>query len=371
MTKLQTLLDKLATNSRVQSHLGKAKEAYEQKPFVLEYRETYESISSYGWIPSLLSIISSSLVASTVFPNLSLWLSVPIGLLLALGLEILKAFTTQIGFRSWFKVGKFNLILCASIGLYIASIALSSFGSFNGYQLIETSMKQNVSNHTDTLSKSLGIQYEKAINEAKENANNYFNSVSWKGKISHKNAQTYNLLLERLAILKDEYNTKLNGLELEGKNQVSEGIRKSKPYLLVLIAIALLNELVIFFFSRFKEYYLFKSNQQVEQITQSETLTINLDSIGNLAQLLQLQPNNQIAITSEAGSKIGFDLSILQTKENNTVQGNRPTTATQTGNKLEPRECVNCSTVYKPSVSWQKYCKKECNHVANDFKLKK
>jgi hypothetical protein len=365
MTNLNNLLDKLATNTRVQSHLATAKDAYEQKPFVVEYRTTYESICSYGWIPSLLSIISSSLVATTLFTNLPLWLSLSIGLVLALGLEILKGFTTQIGFRSWFKTEKFSLVLIASIGLYIASIALSSFGSYNGYQLIETSMKQNVSNQTATLSDSLGIHYQTSINEAKENAKNYFNSVSWKGKISHKNAITYNLLLEKVGSLESEYTAKRNDLETKETNLFLVATQKSKPYLLVLIAIALLNELVIFFFSRFKEYYLFKSNQQLEQITQSETLTINLDSIGSIAQLLQ--PNNQIAITSENGSKIGFDFSTLQTKENSTVDSSRSTTVS----KLEPRECVNCSTVYKPSVSWQKYCKKECNHVANDFKLKK
>jgi len=371
MTNLQDLLDKLASNSRIQSHLVKAKEAYEQKPFALEYRQTYEAINQFSFIPSGLSIVSSSLVAVSIFQNLPIWLALSIGLVLALALEVLKGFTTKLGFRSWFKSGKFNLILCASIALYLASIALSSFGSMNAYQMLDSSMKHDVSANTQSLKDSTDSNYQKLIAEARNNAKQYFGSVSWKGKISHKNAKTYNLMLEKVAILENEHKANLETLKHKETSMLAKTDERLAPYLFILIAIALLNEAVIFFFSRFKEYYLFKSNQQIEQISQAEVLTINLDSLSSLGQLLQLSANDSKLFINSNSTGSGSGSIGFQSANKHPVHSTRSTTGGKEADRLAPRKCENCSTVYKPSVAWQKYCKKECNHIANDFKLKK
>lgn len=38
---------------------------------------------------------------------------------------------------------------------------------------------------------------------------------------------------------------------------------------------------------------------------------------------------------------------------------------------LAPRDCINCGKPYQPSVGWQKFCTKQCNHEYNGFNLKK
>lgn len=372
MANLQNVLDKLASNQRVQSHLSKAKEAYQAKPFALEYRSTYESINRFGWIASLLSVVSSSLVAVSVFPNLSILLSIPIGLTLALGLEVLKAFTTKIGFRSWFKTESFSLILVASIVLYSASVALSSFGAINGYQMLESSMKHDVSTDTRIKTDSLNTYYQNEIAQAKKHAKQYFDQVSWKGKISHKNANIYNKMLDKVGTLEKQQIEDLSALKHDETQKLSEETQRLSPYKFILIALALVNELVIFFFGRFKEYYLFKSNQQLEQISQAETLTINLDSLASLGELLQLSSSSRLSlVNADHSNSIGFQMKSGQQETQNTVHSTRSTTVGKKVDKLAPRKCLNCGNTYKPSVAWQKYCKKECNHKANNFALKK
>ncbi len=385
MTNLNKVLDKLAQNSTIKEYLSEANDKYSQKPFALEHKGTYESVKSFGFIPCLISVLSASLVAVSLFPNMNLYMSLSLGLIAALAFEIAKSFVTRLGFRHFFKKQKGILVLIAAIAMTICSIALSSFGTYNAYLLTESNAKGNVSIEHENKADSLNGYYSLSIIEAKEQAKEYFKQVSWKGKISHKNAKTYNLLLDKVAALEMEYKQAAKELNTSKTKQIMKASEGMKPYLFILIGFALINEAIIFVFARFKEYYLYKSNRQVDLINQSDSLSISLDNLGSLAHLLQLNQSLTLnPVMEELPSSIGFKVSgqtidkdnkAEQPSSNNSNRSNssrsttRSTTVKGKGG-LEPRKCIQCGNEYKPSVVWQKYCSKTCNHAANNFKLK-
>lgn len=369
MNNVKQILDKLASNSQLSNYLEKATEAYEPKPFAVEYKRVYEMVNRFDWLPSLLSVLSSSLVAVSLFPRLHLVFSMAIGLIVALLLEMLKSFVTREGFRAMFRGGAFNALIIACIGLYCLSVFLSSYGSYNAYTTLKTSLKDDVSSKIDLERDSLTIHYDALIHETKTSAKEYFNQVSWKGKISHKNSKVYNSILEKVSTLESDKKADLDKLNQDSTVKINAAADTVKPYLYILIGFALLNELVIFLFSRFKELYLFKSFQQVNQLNQAERLVIDVNSLGSLAEMLSLGKEQSLILNnSPSVSKIGFQVQEKDEPPKAPVHDTRSTTVVD---KLAPRACLSCGKTYKPSVAWQKYCSKDCNHKANNFKLKK
>ena len=132
MDSIKSMFAKLSLDDKIKNNLTKAKDKYGEKAFVQEHVRTYDNILKFGWVASAISILSSALVFLYLFPNLPVWASLLIGVVVASLFELVKLFVTELGFEAYFKSNSVGLILMASIGLYLISVFTSSFGGYNG-----------------------------------------------------------------------------------------------------------------------------------------------------------------------------------------------------------------------------------------------
>ena len=333
MTNLNNVLDKLRSNKTIASNLDKAQDAYAQKAYAEEWANAYAIVERWHPLPSALSVAGASFAFTSMFPQLPWWLAICIGLPLSSGFEALKGWVTKLGFRDYFKNAKFNALLAASIALYACSVCLSTWGAYKAFKLLEKEQVGKVEYSHQVAQDSINTYYRNQIAITQTKGNNQKDSVlAWhdgriatakeqlqafekqhdvKGEIAWKVRTTHGKLVERLNTLRDEKaliatNTaetnsqKVQQLEKEHKKALEklEGERPSiitaakdelGAYLWIVLGIALMVEAVIFAFRRFSEYYLYRSNQDVELITESEQLTINLDTVAQLGQFMQMQ----------------------------------------------------------------------------------
>ena len=388
MDSIKSMFAKLSLDDKIKNNLTKAKDKYGEKAFVQEHVRTYDNILKFGWVASAISILSSALVFLYLFPNLPVWASLLIGVVVASLFELVKLFVTELGFEAYFKSNSVGLILMASIGLYLISVFTSSFGGYNAYTLLKSSNKSNIDNLVYIKKDSINARYDSLALSASNKAQAYFDKVSWMGKLNNKNQPLYNALLSSVDSIRAKQEKVISDLSKEKDLHLKKSTDKLSPYLYVLIGFSLLNELVIFFFSRFKEFYLFKSNQQEVQIKKQAPITLDRDRLKSLVEMLALgninetQPIQQIqsipVSPTKQKNRIGFEMKGAATSTRSTTVSSkgaatktstRSTTVSKKGG-LSERPCLNCGDMYTPKVSWQKYCKKSCNHSANDFKLK-
>lgn len=374
MANLTNLLDKLAKNTRVRSNIEEAREIYEEKPFVSEYEHTYRIAKQFGFIPSLISIASTSLIFTQAFPNLHIATAILIGLLLATGFEVLKEHASSAGFEYYFKKKKFSFVLLGSVLMYLLSVCMSTFGTYNAYKVLESSTEARLDSSQEKNSLEMSKSFDQKIAKAQEKADNYFDQVSWKGKISHKNAKVYNSLLESVSKLEDQKQEALSKLSLASETSKDQELDGLGNYLYILIGLSLFIEGLIFCISRFKRYYPYKTHTQIEMIKESETVPVLLQDIPRLLDLLMMgQDKYNLSFQGETDRKeIGFKTpknAPVQGKTHDTRSSDRSTTV-EKSNPLAERSCDHCGTLYKPKVSWQRFCSKPCNHAHNNFKLK-
>ncbi len=359
MTNLRNVLDKLRANKAIASNLDKAQDAYAQKAYAEEWAEAYSTVERWHLLPSALSVAGASFAFTSVFPQLPWWLAICIGLPLSSGFEVLKGWVTKLGFRDYFKNAKFNALLAASIALYTCSVCISTWGAYKAFKLLEKDQvglveynhqiaKDSIDSyyrnqvaiaHTQGSSHkdSLLVWHDERIASANEQLQAFEKQHDVKGEIAWTVRTTHGNLVERLNSLRDEKaliatnaadtnSKKIQKLEKEHKAAI-EKLEAERPniitaakddlgaYLWIVLAIALMVEGVIFAFKRFSEYYLYRSNQDVELISESQQLTIDLDTVAQLGQFMQMQSlspmrfNQAIygSTTSNSGSQpIGF-----------------------------------------------------------------
>lgn len=333
MTNLRNVLDKLRANKAIASNLDKAQDLYSQKPYAQEWAEAYAAVERWHLLPSALSIVGASFAFTSVFTQLPWWLAVLIGLPFATLFELLKEWVTKMGFRSFFKLAKFNYLLLASIMLYACSVTLSTWGAYRAYTILEQDQRSQVllshSMQLDSLErhyqnlaqkvKSTNTQekdsllrvYDQRITESTEQLRAFEKQHDVNGVIAWKVRDTHGELVENINSLKNEkakrgfsYQAKtdssLNALKKEYRAVNSQLVASESgllatveeelgAYLWLVTALALLVEATIFAFRRFSEYYLYRSNQEAELITEGEMLAVDLDTITQLGQFLQLR----------------------------------------------------------------------------------
>lgn len=407
MTNLQKVLHTLQGNEEVRKNLERAKDKYEEKPFALEHANTYAVVTKVSWLPSAVSVAGASLAFITLMPNMPIYVPLLIGGILATGYEALKAWATSIGYRVYFKHGSIAALVVVAL-LYLGSVSISTFGAYNGYQLLENdkvgtaladhtnavdslnayyaglreSKKQAFTNEVD----SLGTYYEGLISEQTSAIADYESKhtdkasgdIRWGAHKQHGNLVQglADLRSERkdvlrnlhetskaeLATLESEYKEAIQALKAKQPSVIRSAKDSMGAYLWLALGVALLIEVVIFAFRWFAEYYDYKSNKQVELLEKGDVLQVDTRSLEKLAMLLQsssspyqLQMNG--AETSSKG--IGF-------KSGQQATAQQPNTQAQTDDK--GKKCLNCNSAYTPSVSWQKYCSDTCRESYNNNK---
>lgn len=333
MTNLSNVLDKLRANRKIASNLDKAQDAYSQKPYAQEWANAYAIVERWHPLPSALSVAGASFAFTSMFPQLPWWLAISIGLPLSSGFEVLKGWVTKLGFRDYFKHARFNALLAASIALYACSVCLSTWGAYKAFTLLEKEQVGKVEYSYQIAQDSISSYYrnQTALTQAK-GSNQKDSVLAWhdgriatareqlqafekqhdvKGEIAWKVRTTHGKLVERLNTLRDEkaliatntaeansqkvqqlekeHRGALERLEGERPNIITAAKDELGAYLWMVLGIALIVEAVIFASKRFSEYYLCRSNQDIELITESEQLTIDLGTVAQLGQFMQMQ----------------------------------------------------------------------------------
>ncbi len=415
MTKLSHLLEKLRKRTDAKTVLQVAQEQYSEKSFTEEYLDTYQTAETYSFIPSALSVSLSSLVFVAVLPKLHWVLAVLIGLIVAAAYEYVKIKVAEKGLKRYLKGNGWGLLAVGNL-LYIGSIVFAVFGTYNGYKLLEadTAKDVGVSNemlykqtvaHYDSLKAQSIRAHDSTINVADKTALAYFNAntvpgIKGKPTIRDASVKQYNALQAELQTARAEKALVLSNLELDRKRDlarlsktqeanVSKAMEGVGAYLYVFLGLSLFVESLIFAVNWFRQYYIFRAYRDNELLEGASEYSITPDTLRTIYQMALdgAAPVYSLPINSAKGTitppyqntGLGFKVGpqSVSTPPMGEAQPPAPATPTQntpppTGKKgLPPRNCEKCGTTYTPSVSWQKYCGKDCNHSANGFTLKK
>jgi len=370
MTNLQKVLQGLQDNSEVKANLARAKGKYEDKPFALEYSNTYKAVAKWGWLPSLLSVAGASLAFITLMPNLPIYIPLLLGGLLAGGYEALKAWGTGIGFRAYFKHRALLAVALVAL-LYLGSVVISTYGAYNGYTLLQADKVGNVLGEHQSSIDSLDSYYGALVDDARQTlakfekqhtiqAGKYAGQITWSMKADHAK------MVDKVATLKDEHREALQALKAKQPSIVSKAKQSMGAYLYLALAVALIIEIVIFAFRYFAEYYDYRSNKEVDLLQKGDVLQVDTRSLEKLAMLLGAG-GSPVPQLSASGADHGQQRGGIGFKPSQTSQLEQPQPQSDKGGNLN-NSCKNCGSSYTPSVSWQKYCSQQCREEFNNSK---
>ena len=359
MANLQKVLQILQANEKVTANLERAKEKYADKPFAVEYANTYSGIARWGWLVSLISIAGASLAFCTLAPNLPIWITLSLGAPLAVGYELLKAWAADIGLRVWLKSKAWPALLAVAL-LYAGSVALSTLGAVNGYSLLESGEVDKVESlHTSKVD-SLRGYYAGLVADADTTLSKFETQHTIKrgkdmGRITYNMRDKHSELLDKVQALKDEQKEELKALESKRPELIQSARETMGAYLWLALGVALSVEVVIFAFRFFSEYYDYRSNKEVSLLERGKSISVDLKALQQLAYLVQGEGQTLLTASHDTQPKggIGFRPNNPNPTENNPTNG---------------KQCANCGNHYEPRVSWQKYCSDTCRESFNNSK---
>lgn len=390
MTKIANLVRKCITIRTLEENLDRANELYGDKSFAEEHQDTYKSIMQFGFIPSAISVASAALVFFYIIPNIHWAIAYTIGILISSGYEVLKSWLSLKGFRAYFKGSK-GLLLVAVLLAYAGSVFFSSFGAYQGYKLLEKDSTGAVLSKNSQIRDSLVIAHDRAIEDAKETAKSFHDSNLV--KVKNASGQYVQVLSDRASVkntyrdlvlsiqnAKDRKAQALGEHDNKSPNEVAQAVSDMGFYLWIVIGLSLINESVIFFFARFKEYYPYKSFIEQSAIKQPKSFSMNTDSIAKLVEMVQLGPGVQ-AVSSQYipqgfsygntanshDSGIGFKQKGSQTpKHSDTPQNSMKDNHSPFG----MAECRHCGNEFEKSRKQHFYCSKDCNREFHKISIK-
>lgn len=358
MTNVTKILDNLRCNDEVKTNLERAKGKYESKPFAIEYASTYKAIQRFGFIPSIFSAVGGCLAFVTLMPNIHIAIPLIVGGCLAGSYEVLKSWATALGFQAYFKHKSWLALLLVGL-LYLGSVALSTWGAFNGYTLLESDKVGSAVDTHQSEVDSLNSYYEKLLKDEQTALSKFEKQHTVQGgKISWAVRNEHKAFVERLTAFKDEKKLRVQALKDEQPSIIQSAKSEMGGYLWLALGVALLIEVTIFCFRRFSEYYDFRSHSEVELLERGDVLSVDISSLQKLAQLVQ---GSNVVPQLVAGSPTGGRVVVTG------LHGGSPSSEAKQPEQ-KGADCLNCGSAYTKSVSWQKYCSDSCREQYNNSK---
>ena len=350
----------MQANEKVSANLERAKAKYEDKPFSVENADAYEVVTRWGWLPSLVSVAGASLAFYTLAPNLPLYVTLLLGLPLAVGYELLKAWASGLGLRAWFKSRAWPALLLVG-ALYTGSVALSTWGAVNGYSLLEAGKVDKVAGlHTskvDSLNRYytglIDVQDSVIADYEKKHTDKASGRIGWGAHEQHAN------LVDALGKLRKERRTELKALESKRPELIQSARETMGAYLWLALGVALSVEVVIFAFRFFSEYYDYRSNKEVSLLERGKSISVDLKALQQLAYLVQGEGQTLLTASHDTQPKGGIGFRVRNGGGQTTNGG---------GQTTNEKPCANCGNSYEPKVSWQKYCSDSCRESFNSKK---
>ena len=315
MTNISKIVDSINSSEETKNIIQEAKNRYGDKTFTEEYKTIFKRVKRFSFIPSVISCISSSMVALIALKGISVWVALAVGMAFTSMLEAAKIEVSSMGFRSYFRkqksMGVFLLVALA----YALSVFLSVYGSYNAFTALKDDKVLQVSVMGNNALDSIKNTYTAMIENAQASAEKFKESSSWKGKLSTKNQNRYFELLGRANVIADEMNEKIKGEEMKMDNNKKASSKDLQPYLFVMLGFSLLVEFTIFLLSRFKEYYLYKSNNESEALNSATMFNIDSNSLQSILKTFAGHTSNQgevlqtiyAALQSEQGGSDNAD----------------------------------------------------------------
>jgi len=377
MTKLHKFLDSLASDKAIQENLDRAKQAYEQKPFVVEYASQEKQARRWDWLPSVFSSIGMGIGFVWLLPNHP-QVAILIGILIACVYEAIKVGVLGAGIRAVLQGRKFGYFLTAvGAALVLGSIGGALIGADAAYKVLENDKAvQAVALHDGRAGAELA-QLDGTLKEMKERlstfeAQNMVGAIV-NGKkvdvISEKAKRSQSKQLDAITALEIEKANIIQASKVSATQAKEIAVASVGPYRYVALSLSLFIELLVVGLLLFKEYYLYQSNNEVELVSYAEAFTIDLAALASIARMQVRTVELGAGIGTAAPQKVGFQIANNKT-ETPTTQGGADAKH-DAGAGVGGHTCEHCNNHYKPSVKWQRFCSSTCRDSHSSFKLKK
>jgi hypothetical protein len=203
MANLNKLHSKKTRANELAQIAEKASDIFKDKIFADRHLLAFKFSRVFNILFSAISIgLGAYGAMSLPYP---IFIKLPVAILLLFALEAIKNYSIGETAREKLSESKISIWAVVALLLSVASIAVS----FSGAQSLADSKKTEIFGSSELkladLLDSAKIEQLKQLGILDSTTKSYFNSVSWKGKISQKNAVVYNLMIESGNKAKESY----------------------------------------------------------------------------------------------------------------------------------------------------------------------
>lgn len=204
---------------------------YKEKSYEERYQLIYHIAHIVSFMCNGISVITaSSFVFAYIYSILhSLPYPIAISMLftgfILVTVEVLQRVLAPRFFQSWFQYSAKSLIFVLLV-LSGFSVTLSYMGSPDFINII--SQEPVYQEPTLANVESIKADYKEQITEAKADAEAYRKSKVWKGRLSDDNAKVYKQLLDKVALLREQMNDKVNNVDETNNNLIAEAKKEFK-----------------------------------------------------------------------------------------------------------------------------------------------
>jgi hypothetical protein len=379
MTNVVKTLLKLKAGKQERDVIEVAREMYAPAPFHKDFLGLHRACKRWAWVPSVLSAAGMGMGLHGFLGGD--WLALLAGLSVAAILESGKVSLIGHAARAWLKGLALGALLAGlALLLTAGSVAGAWFGGLATFEAVRQARVAEAQAGAGAVTAQELAEAAQGVTDA-QNALTSFekqNQVFWKGRwvLSEKAKAGHAKLAGALA----DASQRLADAQERGRVRVEQAGAgagdKVAGWQWALVGVSVLVELCILFALIFPQYYLFRANMDSELLEEGQAFEVTLSQLASLVPLLRNTPAPALTFHHQpapAPGRIGFQpttsapaspTSAAQSPQNSTP----PAPPAKSG--LAPRPCEHCKQEYVPRVSWQRYCRKSCNHAANGFQFK-